>query len=296
MKDETERWYPLTVLLFAAGYLTYAVSKALFLVIALPLALLLAPFPRRRKRALQALIHYYLGFFTQRWLPFLGGYRIAEISGLDHARQLPRAAVIVANHRGRMDGLFMLGLVPRTGILIKASDTHRVTYIFLEKQLDLVGVERNSLQSLATAKERCRGLLNSGSNVLVFPEGTRAVSGRLQRFNRLAFDLAVAAHAPVLPVIIHSTCPFMARVPGSIFPRGRNVYRIRFLAPERPKPGEDPADLCERVHKRMARELKPLDAGTCWDTRVAPATLKTERASEGPENPATPLHEQQGTI
>jgi hypothetical protein len=57
----------------------------------------------------------------------------------------------------------------------------------------------------------------------------------------------------------------MAKVPGSIFPRGRNDYRIRFLDPETPRPDDDPVAFCDRVHRRMAQELKLLDAGTVWE-------------------------------
>jgi hypothetical protein len=73
------------------------------------------------------------------------------------------------------------------------------------------------------------------------------------------------AGAPVVPVIIHSTVPFMAKVPGSVFPRRRNQYRIRFLEPVTAQPGESARSFCDRVHQRMALELKQLDAGTVWE-------------------------------
>jgi hypothetical protein len=57
----------------------------------------------------------------------------------------------------------------------------------------------------------------------------------------------------------------MANVPGSIFPRRRNVYRIRFLDPETPRPDDVADALCDRVYRRMAQELKQLDAGTSWE-------------------------------
>ena len=105
----------------------------------------------------------------------------------------------------------------------------------------------------------------------MFPEGTRARSGRLQHFNRIAFQLALASGAPVWPVIVHSTCPFMAKVPGSIFPQGQNEFRIRFLDRECPRPDDDAISLCDRVHRRMAQELKILDAGTVWEEAAMPS-------------------------
>jgi 1-acyl-sn-glycerol-3-phosphate acyltransferase len=264
MKAPGERPYPLTVLLFSVGYLGYFLSKVLFVVAAVPLVIVLAPFPRAKYRLLHSITHRYLGFFTRTWLPALGVYRIVEISGLAQARP-GRPAIYVANHRGFMDGILMLGLLPHTGVLVKARDTRQPMYNLLERHFDLVGVDQNSLDSVSASLARCRRVLAEGKNLLVFPEGTRAPTGRLQRFNRIAFQLALAAGAPVIPVIIHSTQPFMARVPGSIFPRTRNEYRIRFLDPETPRPDDEAEALGDRVYRRMAAELKLLDAGTFWE-------------------------------
>lgn len=269
MKPRRERFYPLTVLLFSLGYLSYFLSKAVFVVCAVPLVLVLAPCPRVKYRVLAALTQAYLRCFTRVWLPALGVYRILEISGRE-AALARRPAVIVANHRGFMDSLLLLGLLPRTGVLIKARDTRQVMYGLLARHFDLVSVDRRALSSVSASLAKGRALLAAGKNLLVYPEGTRARTGRLQRFNPFAFRLALESRAPVVPVIIHSTRPFMAKVPGSMFPRGRNEYRIRFLDPEWPRADDAAESLSERVYRRMARELKPLDAGTCWDTGTLP--------------------------
>jgi hypothetical protein len=59
----------------------------------------------------------------------------------------------------------------------------------------------------------------------------------------------------------------MAKLPDSIFPRHSNDYRIQFLDPEIPRPDDDADALCDRVHRRMAQELKQLDAGTIWEIK-----------------------------
>ena len=62
-----------------------------------------------------------------------------------------------------------------------------------------------------------------------------------------------------------AAAPFMAKVPGSVFPRQRNEYHIRFLDAETRHPEDTAESLCDRVYRRMARELKTLDAGTVWE-------------------------------
>jgi len=264
MKADGGMPYPLKVAVGCLGYASYFLSKTLFVALMFPVFVVLLPFPRRQQWLLQVVIHRYLGFFSRRWLPFLGVYRVAEISGLERALAA-RPAVLVANHRSLMDAPMLFGLLPRTGALIKSRDTRKIMNGLLARYFDLVTTDRHSLETLAAMLEKSRRLLGDGKNLLVFPEGGRARSGRLQHFNRAAFELALLARVPVVPVIMHTPLAFMAKLPGSIFPRRRNDYRIRFLEPELPRDDDDAGSLCDRVYVRMARELKQLDAGTIWE-------------------------------
>jgi len=276
MKSLGDSFYPLKVALCCIGYASYFVSKVIFVTIVFPVFVLLMPFKKIQHQFLGVVTHRYLGFFSRRWLPWVGAYHVAEISGLD-AALATRPAVVVANHRSFMDGLMLLGLLPRTGVVIKSRDTRKLMNRLLARYFDLVSIDRHSVESLSATLEKSRRLIGEGKNLLIFPEGTRARTGRLQHFNRLAFDLAMSAGLPVIPVVLHTTKPFMAKLPGSIFPRGRNNYHIRFLPPEQLQPGDNAGVLCDRVHQRMALELKKLDAGTAWE--VKNSILNHERKS-----------------
>jgi 1-acyl-sn-glycerol-3-phosphate acyltransferase len=270
MKASTQSWYPLKIALGCLGYASYFASKIIFVALVFPVFLLMLPFPNVQQALLRMVTLRYLGIFSRRWLPLLGVYRIAEISGLDRALAR-RPVILVANHRSLMDAILLIGLLPRTGVLIKSRDTRKMMNGLLARYFDLVSTDRHSLEGLAAALQKSRRLLSDGKNLLVFPEGTRARSGRLQHFNRIAFDLALADRVPVVPVILHTPLPFMAKLPGSIFPRHTNEYRIRFLEPELPQPGDDARTLSDRIHRRMALELKPLDDGTVWEIKSTAA-------------------------
>lgn len=256
--------YPWVVARFCAGYASYFLSTVVFVLVGLPLMVLLAPLPRWRYRVLRGLTHRFLAFFTRTWLPALGVYRIAEISGLERALSVG-PAIWVANHRSFIDGLMLLGMAPGTGVVIKSRDTRQPMYALLARYFDLVSMDRHSVQSVAASVAKCRRMLAAGGRLLVFPEGTRTRNGRLQRFHRLAFDLALEAGVPVIPILLHSTEPFMAKVPGSFFPIRPNQYRIRFLEPLRFQKGERAEGLSDRVFRKMTSELRVLDRGTTWE-------------------------------
>jgi 1-acyl-sn-glycerol-3-phosphate acyltransferase len=255
----------LHVLRFLVGYLSYGLSHLLCLLVAVPLVIFLWPFPRMKERLLEKLTRAYFRIFARGYLPALGIYRVAEITGLERSQLCP--ALFVANHRSFMDSLLLLSLLPRTSVLVKSRYARQPAIGFMTRHFDLVGVDPDRLESVRASLEKCQSLFAQGKNLLVFPEGSRARSGRLQPFKILAFRLAVQAGIPVVPVLVQSTLPFMAKVPGSFFPRGPNEYRICFLDPEHAGPEDDAESLCDRVHRRMARELERLDQGTVWHIR-----------------------------
>jgi 1-acyl-sn-glycerol-3-phosphate acyltransferase len=258
------RSYMLNVPLYLVGYGSYFLCKVVFVAVCAPALLALTPFPRARYQFLQLTMRGFLAVFVRGWLPALGLYRIVEVSGLERALAVG-PAVLAANHRGFLDSLLLLSLVPRLGVVIKARYTRQPLYAVLARTFDLVTVDSGRLSSVAAALAACRRILSAGRRLLVYPEGTRARSSRLLPFHPLAFEVACNAGVPVVPVLIHSTVPLMAKVPGSVFPRQRNDFHIRFLDAETWQPDDTAESLCDRVYRRMARELKTLDAGTVWE-------------------------------
>jgi 1-acyl-sn-glycerol-3-phosphate acyltransferase len=93
-----------------------------------------------------------------------------------------------------------------------------------------------------------------GYSFLIYPEGQRSWDGRLQRFRRGGFFLAVEAGVPIVPVSIDGTFELMPRVSWKIRP-GR--VRVIFHEPV-PVAGVTPAslpELMERVRAAIAAGL-----------------------------------------
>jgi 1-acyl-sn-glycerol-3-phosphate acyltransferase len=60
------------------------------------------------------------------------------------------------------------------------------------------GRRERAVRSLARAADRVR----AGTNVIIFPEGTRSPSGRLTEFKSGGFHLAIQAGVPILPITV----------------------------------------------------------------------------------------------
>jgi 1-acyl-sn-glycerol-3-phosphate acyltransferase len=255
--------YPFRVIGAGIGYTSYFLAIVIFLSLGVPLLLVLSFNHDLMKKCMYRTLKTYTFFLTRFWLPFLRVYSIAEISGFD-TRTMANS-IFVANHRGKLDALLLLSLLPETGVLIKPKYSRLAIYSTFVKYLDFIKADSDSPGALSASLGRCRALLDRGKNLLVFPEGTRAKTGKLQAFREFCFKVSLDTGRPVVPVIIHSDYPFMARTPQSIFPKYRFRYTVRFLAPCTGLANERPADFADRVYRTMSEALDKLDKGTFWD-------------------------------
>ena len=69
------------------------------------------------------------------------------------------------------------------------------------------GKARDAMKSLDEAAERMR----NGASVVLFAEGTRTRDGKLQKFKRGAFTLAIKSGIPIVPVTINNTFTILPR-------------------------------------------------------------------------------------
>jgi 1-acyl-sn-glycerol-3-phosphate acyltransferase len=63
-------------------------------------------------------------------------------------------------------------------------------------------VKRGDKQSIIQMAEACKNTLDKGISIFMFPEGTRAESGKIQSFKDGAFILARENNVSILPVIL----------------------------------------------------------------------------------------------
>ena len=147
----------------------------------------------------------------------VGGIHL-KIQGLEHL-DAHRPYIFMANHQSIMD-------IP---VLVQSLSNFQLRWI-AKKELAYVplfgwalwssrhilvtrGDQSEARATLKKAKEK----LDAGASIILFPEGTRGVDGKLLPFKRGGFLLALKTKAPVVPVTLNGS--------GMILPRGD--WRIR---------------------------------------------------------------------
>ena len=138
------------------------------------------------------------------------------------------AYVVVANHESTADP-FLLSFVPWDMRWVVKEELFRIPLTgWLLRLSGDIPIRRGDGESVKAMMAECRRTLDAGLPVMLFPEGTRSRDGKLQRFKDGAFQLAIDAQVPVLPIALEGTRG--CRPKGSSW-FGHARAKARILAP-----------------------------------------------------------------
>jgi len=155
---------------------------------------------------------------------------VGDLLVVEGRENIPRGGglLVVGNHIATIDPPLVGSLIPRTDVYFMAKSEH-----FSHRSTRWVFSGYHAFPVLrGTADRRALGhalkLLDSGSAVVVYPEGSRSWDGRLRRPHAGAGFLARHAAVPIMPVAVWGTEHIMAR--GRNWPRRARVH-VRFGQP-----------------------------------------------------------------
>ncbi len=140
-----------------------------------------------------------------RWVLFLAGVKVT-IRGLEHIEP-NQSYIIVANHQSHFDIPVVVGYLPLKMTIISKKELFKIPFFgWGMKAAGVLKVDRsNRHQAIATLKEAERILKENHISLLAFPEGTRSRDGKIHRFKKGPFMVALQTGLPVLPVTLVGT-------------------------------------------------------------------------------------------
>ena len=74
-----------------------------------------------------------------------------------------------------------------------------------------ISIDRSNRKSAFKSLEKAADTIRNGASVLIFPEGTRSLDGKIRTFKKGGFVLTVDSGVPIIPVIIHGTYSIMPK-------------------------------------------------------------------------------------
>lgn len=158
------------------------------------------------------------------------------------------------NHINLLDHVTMYPATPhfKQGIELQAHFRIPV-YGWFMKQRGTLGVRRGDRRALSALRAGMAAEVARGHSLLVFPEGTRTVTGRVGAFRVGSFRLARDLGVPVVPVAVTGMYRVLRK--GSWLLRPGHAVAVHVLAPI-PTQGVQDADLpalAERVERQIAQ-------------------------------------------
>ena len=131
--------------------------------------------------------------------------------------------IVAANHTSHLDmGLTKMALAEagKDMVVLAAADYFfdtKYKRVVIENFTNLVPMERTG--SLRQSLRHARSFLDRGYNALIFPEGTRSLTGEMAEFKPVIGYLALHARVGILPIYLEGTHDAM--------PKGSNVIKNR---------------------------------------------------------------------
>lgn len=235
-----------------------AVVAPLFMLFTIAMATIIVTIAlvRQDARVIQRLIE----LWARTFLLFLGtGIEVTGRDQIDPNGQY----VFVANHLSNVDipAMFLTAPVPIRYLAKK--EVYKIPMVGLAmRRIGMVRVDRERGSSIhAEVNAGVAEATGRGLSLIIFPEGTRSVSGEPAAFKKGAFRIAIANGLTIVPVTIEGTWDVWA--PGSKIAEPGHVRTVV----HEPIPTADLSladldDVRDRVRSVIVDEFEKLRAGT----------------------------------
>ena len=137
--------------------------------------------------------------FIQRMSRFLlkrvPGVRFTQSGENDFSKP----SVIVANHQSHLDLICLMALNPKLIFFTNEWVWKNPIYGYVIRKADYIPVN----DGVEAHLDKIRALVERGYSLVIFPEGTRTVDGKVGRFHKGAFYVASELGLDITPVFIH---------------------------------------------------------------------------------------------
>ncbi len=150
------------------------------------------------KTATRKLIFHYIIMYTFRFI-LACFFNVKKTIINPHNETFQKPAIIVSNHQSHIDLALTLQLYPKIVVFTNDWVYNSPFYGWIVKKADYYKASDGYDNCIPSLTE----LVKQGYSVLIFPEGTRSVTGNILRFHKGAFLLAEQMQLDIIPLLLH---------------------------------------------------------------------------------------------
>ncbi|HEY4672160.1 MAG TPA: lysophospholipid acyltransferase family protein [Gemmatimonadaceae bacterium] len=123
----------------------------------------------------------------------------------------PGPHIYASNHVSWFDVPALAKILPHYKFVAKAELFKVPIFGPAMRSVGMIEIQRENRKAAFGAYDVAAERIRSGASVVVFPEGTRGRDYALRPFKKGPFVLAIAAGAPIVPIIVHGTIEIMGK-------------------------------------------------------------------------------------
>ncbi|MDR1783324.1 MAG: 1-acyl-sn-glycerol-3-phosphate acyltransferase [Dysgonamonadaceae bacterium] len=120
--------------------------------------------------------------------------------------------IFVSNHQGAFDIFFIYGYIGQHIKWVMKQSLRNIPLV--GKACEAAGfifVDNSSPQAAARTVAIAESRLTGGASVVIFPEGSRSATGKLGKFKKGAYQMALDLKLPIVPVTINGSYEVMPK-------------------------------------------------------------------------------------
>jgi 1-acyl-sn-glycerol-3-phosphate acyltransferase len=159
-----------------------------------------------------------------------------------------KSYVYMSNHQSNYDIPVLLAHLPVQFRWLAKIELFRIPLFgYAMKRAGYICIDRSNRESAFESLRKAARIIREGVSVMIFPEGTRTIDGRIGSFKKGGFVLAIESGVPIIPVIIKGTF--------SIMPKSRLLIKPGKVTVEILKPVET-ADYTRERKDALMEKIK----------------------------------------
>lgn len=197
-KTEPDGWLRKNIrrLLTGFSFILFGIGALNLAFIVFPLIFTIPAKKEVRRKRIQNAISWHFRLFLKwaQWLKLM----TLNLEGLELLRD-DKGVIVIANHPTLIDVVVMMAFMPEVDCVVKEGLTRN---FFLRNIVRAAGYITNS--NPEALLQGCANSLARNRNLIIFPEGTRTVPGKLLKFQRGVSHVALHTGHSIRPVYL--TC------------------------------------------------------------------------------------------
>lgn len=200
---------------------------------------------------------YYPGMIWSRLTCYLALCPVT-VRGREHLGR-KQSYVFVSNHQGAFDIFLIYGFLGVPVKWVMKAGIAKIPFVGAAcRAAGFIFVDSSTSKAASRSVFEAERSLKTGASIIVFPEGSRTYDGKMIRFKKGAYQMAVSQQLPIVPITLNG--------PYDVLPIGSlNVHRHRMEMVIHPPVSTIDADNTLKGLQQMAEATQKTIASALWD-------------------------------